>query len=502
MWVGLEAKNVDRLDASTRTRAVLDTLLAMLEDAARGMVLVCLGAGALVFLALHLAALSHPYPLDYGEAPLVDQALRLANGQNIYRPDLASPPYTVTNYPPLYVLVMVPWVKLFGPGFGVGRLISSVSALTTAVLLGLIIYHLSRDRFSAVVTGLLFLSVPYVTAWSALLRVDLLALACSVAALYALVRWPSAGWALAGGGLLLTAAIFARQSYALAAPLAAFVWLWGQDRRRALHLACLVGVLTLLLVLIAQLATGGGFLFHAITANANAFGIERLDWNMRRLWKDAWALLLLGSALLVAGWGRVRAWRLLAGYLLGAGLSALTIGKIGSNVNYFLELCAALSLSAGALLAWSSQRRWLRVLLLLLLALQTGRLIQTTLWKPVVDVGERRSRMGELRELEQLVAAADGPVLADEYMGMITLQGRPLYLQPFEMTQLARAGVWDQTPLVQSIEHGEFELILIHRFPGADVHLERWTQEMLGAVGKAYTLGRVLADTYVYRPAR
>ena len=85
-------------------------------------------------------------------------------------------------------------------------------------------------------------------------------------------------------------------------------------------------------------------------------------------------------------------------------------------------------------------------------------------------------------------------------MGMITLQGRPLFVQPFEVTQLAWAGLWDQTSLVQSIRDGDFALILIHHFRGYDVYKERWTQEMLSAIQGAYVLDRVLADTHVYRP--
>lgn len=63
---------------------------------------------------------------------------------------------------------------------------------------------------------------------------------------------------------------------------------------------------------------------------------------------------------------------------------------------------------------------------MLLLALQTGRLVQTTLNEPVERLLYRLQNLEQLRELEEIVAAADGPVLADEYMGMITLQARPL----------------------------------------------------------------------------
>src|SRR5579862_2959962 len=62
-------------------------------------------AQALILYAQHIPiALNDPYTLNYGEGPLLDQAVRLAHGENIYQPDLSQPPYTITNYPPLYVL--------------------------------------------------------------------------------------------------------------------------------------------------------------------------------------------------------------------------------------------------------------------------------------------------------------------------------------------------------------------------------------------------------------
>jgi hypothetical protein len=45
-------------------------------------------------------ALNFGYTLDYGEGPLLDQAVRLSNGEGIYPPDISTPPYTIANYPP------------------------------------------------------------------------------------------------------------------------------------------------------------------------------------------------------------------------------------------------------------------------------------------------------------------------------------------------------------------------------------------------------------------
>jgi len=481
-----------------------------------------LAVAAVICVANESLSITHRYPLDYGEAPLVDQAVRLAAGQNIYRPDISTPPYGISNYPPLYVAALVPLVKLFGPSFWAGRLLSTLCAWLAALFVALILHSLTQDRLAAAVGGLFLLAFPYVAGWSSLLRIDLLALALSLAGLYVLVRRDTRGGsALAGrtaalptkvgalplAGVLLVAAIYTRQSYALAAPLAAFVWLLWRDWRKALVLALWVGGSSLALFLLLNLLTRGGFYFNIVTANVNEYGLERLLWNLGNLWKASALLLCLGGASLLLVWRWNPAWPLVAPYLVapylvGAALSALTIGKIGSNVNYFLELCAALSLTAGVLLAWSRRQtvQVLRVALLLLLILQAGKLIETMLREIAEDTRYRLSFTHQLARLEQVVAQTPGAILADEYMGLLTLQGRPLVIQPFEVTQLARVGLWDQTPVVSAIRAREYPLILIHYFPTYAVYKERWMPEMLAAIAQAYVPTDSLANTRVYRP--
>jgi hypothetical protein len=347
----------------------------------------------------------------------------------------------------------------------------------------------------------LFISIPYVVHWSGLARIDLLALAFSLGGVYLLIQSDGPRWKFFAGAGLLVAAIFTRQSYALAAPAGAFLYIFRSDRKKALTLAAIVAGFSLLLVLLLQIATRGGFYFNIVTANQNEFGLDRLEDNARRFWEIAEILFVVAvfSLALV----RTPTWFLAAPYLIGAALSGLTIGKIGSNVNYWLELCAGLSMSAGAVVAWSRGEGRSRILsagLLLLLGVHTGQLMRATLSEYWNDLQDRRAAAAELSQLEKILAEVDGPVLADEYMGLVTLKGDHLTLQPFELTQLANQGLWDQTPLLESIRAKEFPLILIHFFPFYDVYKERWSEEMLAAINRSYRPVGSYSDTRVYRP--
>ncbi len=124
-----------------------------------------------------------PYPVDYGEGPLLDQTLCLANFRNIYRANLAIPPFTISNYPPLYPLLQVPFVWLFGPAYWYGRLISWLSMLVSAGSISLILCTFTRNRFVALLEGCMFLTIPCISYRVPLCRVDALALGLSLAGL-------------------------------------------------------------------------------------------------------------------------------------------------------------------------------------------------------------------------------------------------------------------------------------------------------------------------------
>src|SRR5688572_435012 len=485
-----------------QTLRKLDTSLGLvLNDASKIIFILFSEVGLIFCLAYQSLAIPHRYSLDYGEAPLVDQAMRLASGQNIYQAEISDLPYTISNYPPLYVSVLAASVKLFGPSqtFLVGRIISALSAWIASICIALSIYRLARDRFAAFSAAFIFLAFPFVMYWSPLLRIDMFALALSLSGLCVLVWDSLSARRLVGASLLFVAAIYTRQSYALAAPLAAFAWLWARDWRQALRLAALVGGLSFALFFVLNGLTRGGFYFNIVTANVNEFKMDLLIFNWERLRDAALIPILTGvlSLFLVRRWNPL--WPLAAPYLIGSTISAITIGKIGSNVNYLLELCAALSLAAGVVIAWSRVHLSLssfRAALLIILTFGLAKMLHVTWSDYTWDLRERRMAAADLSQLESLVAETPGLILADEYMGMLTLQGRPLLIQPFEVTQLAHAGKWDQTALLNSIKNKEFEAIIIYDRPWLN---ERWTPEMLDAINRSYRLIDVVAENKVYK---
>jgi hypothetical protein len=236
--------------------------------------------------------------------------------------------------------------------------------------------------------------------------------------LYTVVRRPDRRGVILAA-LLFVAAAYTRQTYALAAPPATFAWLLARGKwRRTLTLATLTGELGLLLQGILSGLTGGGFFFHIVSANANQFLWEQVSYHLSTLHGLMPLLLAEGLAFVILGIRfRPASWWVVGAYLAGSVATALLIGKIGPDLNYLLELSAALALAFGALISCYAPR----------------------------------------------------PAL------LLPLDGRRIYLQPFEMTQLQRDGRWDQGPLLASIERRKFPAILIWKPSYASgVHRERW----------------------------
>ena len=464
-----------------------------------------LGIALFEYSQLARAALAFPFPLDYGEGPILDQTLRLSQFENIYRNSFASPPYTVSNYPPLFQLIQVPFAWIVGPAFWYGRLISILSAISAAGLIGLILYTITSDRIASAIGGLTLLAFPYFVQGSVLNRVDALALALSLGGLYVTVRWPS-DWRVPWvAGLLFTAAAFTNPRYILVAPLTALVWLWHLEHpRQAFRLAAIVVGSCLVLFLGLNLITQGGFYLNTVRANLTFFSSYTVAGSWVNLYLHA-GYLLIGSLIyiIIERLGQpTGSWPLVVPYCLGAALMTLTVGLANSSVNDLFEVVTALCLVSGAFIAWAGESTWLKALLVFVLAVQINALID---WSRQEHIPVLMDKVVDTREVEQLaqyVREAEGPILADEYMGLIPLAGRQLYFQPIEYKQLQAANLWSDAALVDSIQREEFSVILLYEPRGRSAISVRWTQEVRNTIYAHYNLEDTLARTFIYRPQK
>lgn len=478
----------------------------------------CLIGGVGLFLGLSLSTMRFPYDLTYGEAQIADQARRLVTGGPVYRPDLNEPPYVIDVYPPVYPLAVALVGALTGlPFIHAGRLVSLLAALWCALAIGAIAWRATGQRRAGAVAVLLFLGNPWVLIWTPLARIDLLGLAFSLTGLWlTYTRWRSwRGLAVAAGCLVMAG--YTRQSYLLAAPLTAVVWLWRQERPRCggfigLFLSGYFVPFTLL-----NWFTRGGFFGNTVTVSlVNPFEVSRaiqiVGTSIAHMSAAAALALLLLAALMrrdpgdgtfIAGEpDRDFILYLLGPYIIGALIASLTAGKVGSGMNYTLEIIAALALSAGMAITWLPRRRILRPSSVLILVIAQILVYAFTSWRlfPLSSASRWRD-LSQYDSLYQRVtsAAPRGPVLADEFLGMVVLAGQPVYFQPFDYRQLYLAGRWDPAPLVADIESQAFPLIVIYA-PGTWLAEERWAAPIREAISRCYQPTDRLGGNVLYEP--
>ncbi|MCG8349775.1 MAG: hypothetical protein MI924_18580 [Chloroflexales bacterium] len=334
----------------------------------------------LLYFAAHAwSMLVYPYPLDYGEGPLLDQIEILRAGTPVWQiyANPAQAPFQVVNYPPLYPLLVVALSLLTGDSLSAGRLLSLLAALGCGIALFILTQgkrqptHDLRQTLRSALIALLFLTIPIVREWSVLLRVDMLGVCLGLWGLVALrmtgdptqtttldsptsSRSPQLGWAIAAG-LLFLLALYTKPSL-IAAPAAGYAWLLFEVLRQRKHAAgrqTLIAGLASLVVMLAsggllfgllQWASGGWFALHVIVANANRWDGELA----RQFWLDQtqlrWPLALAATGIAIRIALDQRPQRVVMPLLYTAFgvVTAIGVGKVGAYSNYFLELYAGL----------------------------------------------------------------------------------------------------------------------------------------------------------------
>ena len=137
-------------------------------------------------LALRARALT-PFQFDYGEGNVLATLARIAQGLTPY-PDPRAFPNAIDPYGPVgYYLLAIP-VKLFGVSLLAPRMLVIASVVAICVLLALTIARATRSVAAAVIFGGYYITLPLVAGMGALLRVDLVGLALSIAGLHLFTR--------------------------------------------------------------------------------------------------------------------------------------------------------------------------------------------------------------------------------------------------------------------------------------------------------------------------
>ncbi len=347
----------------------------------------------LLYLATYFAyaynLFKFPFDYDQGEGFELYDGIRLARGQNIYL-DNAQYPFYASNYPPVFRVMLVPFIWLFGPKLYVGRAV----AFACSLVIGGGIFLAARRQYGQggrgtrrqgdgwnnplspcllvpLICSLAFFAANYVYHVGPLARAHLPMVMFAIAGIYCLdqamsdepramsqkllIAHRSSLIAFCGIFLLMCAAFTKLQ--AVDALAAGFGFLLLRKPKWFLMAFATCLGFTLIFLLAMDKATAGQFWLNVVSANVNEYDIV-VTWRTYYQWFSLQGALIVCSVAYVM-WDviaavRARSFRPIGIWSLyfvaGSALGMLT-GKWGAGPTYLVAAIAASCVCTAGLFA-------------------------------------------------------------------------------------------------------------------------------------------------------
>ena len=377
LWKAL--LNTDATTSAPVAPAAPRTAAALLPRLLIGLALAAFIGYLVVYVIYAVQLFRFPFDYDQGEGFELMDTILFSRGEWPYRDNDAYPFYS-SNYPPLFHVVTVPLVWLFGPQYWTGRLVSFLGTLLTAAAIGYAVargqprgrgHDHARGRgrwWLAALSGLAFLASNYVYHVGPLFRQHMFMVMFETLAVVLLAvvieREESDGrrrtLGLLGVMALLLAAGYTKQ-LAYATVIAVFIFLFLRGPWRAIRWAVPFALVTGLLFLGINVATNGQWMLNTITANLNPFVPGQAE-GLFRQWFGLHTVLIVAAALYALYQLYATRLSIYAIWFVVATVNSVTAGKWGAGESYFATAIAAACILSGLafdhLLNWSAGRRW------------------------------------------------------------------------------------------------------------------------------------------------
>lgn len=378
--------------------------------------------------AIYYTHLSFPLNLEFMESAVLQHVLRLSAGQAIYVDP--SPEFVALAYNPLYYLICVPFVRLFGPELSSIRMPAILGAIGCAVMVGVLVRRFTRSDWWALIgVGVFASAYRAMDCYLDIGHRDSLLLLSILTGFWLLDRGER--FAPLAGMLVLAVGFWFKQTGIYFLGMGIVYMLWQHPRKQAIVAAC------------AGLAAGP--LLHALAPNSwLGARMHYFTFEVPARWTDLhWGemsnfLRLLvwhyGPLAVAAGWLWVRGWRKANGSLgvlriaiPGAIASGAAVAMSpGSNNNVFIPMGGLLIVSGVIGLALLSRAGFAgRRLAYSLLAVAFAVL----LYRPQTVL--RLDSATAYADLTALLRSLDGPVYAPGLGPFYVPPGQPaVHLSP------------------------------------------------------------------------
>jgi hypothetical protein len=487
----------------------------------------------LEFLDRACWAMLNPHELDYGEGIVWQQMRMIVDGRG-YAP-LKIFPAIVFHYPPVYHVLT--WVVASVSGVGdlvAGRALSFLSTLSAAALVGVIAGLITTESGRAprwicgATAGLVSLTCYPVAVWSALMRVDMVAVALSLGGLclsMLALRKPILIYLAA---IAFVGAVFTKQTM-LAAPGAAFLVLIVLKPGLAVRGISACVVLGLVILCGLSIATHGEFTHHIFAYNINRFSLSRLRDVVHIVHQHIIYLLAGAIGLGLCVWQLIReaqsetptylrkrlstdveAVRLCIAiaYVVAATCMLILVGKSGAGINYYVEWFLAGSVFVGAgvrnaaypLLHQAVGKASVAVsfaFILIPLLVAAGAFITPHVKK--VDHVKTAEDQAQLTTLIRQIKESGRPVISDN-MVILREAGKEVEFEPSIVAELTSTKVYDERPLLRMIHNKAFAFFVTDGERGERNFDSRYSPAVAAAIYQDYPRVQKMAGLIVHLP--
>ncbi len=309
----------------------------------------------LIYVSYALELFRWPFDYDQGEGFELHDAILYSQGDWPYR-DNATFPFYASNYPPLFHLLIVPLLPIFGPRLVAGRLVSFAATLITAGTLAVVVRRKLASQkqdwmgtwFLPLVSGLGFLASNYVYQIGPLCRMHMTLVMFETLAIAFIGEFdhPKHGMHnLVVGLLMLFFAGYTKQT-AVFTVAAALSYVFLRDVKKALLAGAGLALAAGATFWLINVATQGEWWVNIIQANVNAFDYRQMLFLFRQWFQlhTLFVALAVGYLVYELFWDRLSAYSLW--FLFALGVGALS-GKWGAGFGYFNTAVAAACLTSG-----------------------------------------------------------------------------------------------------------------------------------------------------------
>ena len=477
-----------------------------------------------------------PFDYDQGEGFELNDAILYSQGEWPYR-DNAIYPYYASNYPPLFHLLMILVLPIFGPSLITGRIVSFFATLITAGTISFVVRRKVGGLLVPIVSGLAFLASNYVYQIGPLARMHITMVMFEMLAIALIAEFdhPHHGRRNLVLGLIMLGCAGYTKQMAIFTVVAALGYIFLRDIRKSLIAGGALAVVVGIIFWLINTATGGQWWINVIQANVNEFDYRQTLFLFSQWFQLHTLFVLLAAGYLVYElfWSRLSAYSIWFVFSLG---SAALSGKWGAGFGYFTTAIAAACLVSGlavgklvqsaahmGILAPANQdqppagnskvRDWvplaLSIIIPALYLIQAPRMLHMPTSGPVFGplariVGvdnqliqgdcttfEYHDSMGYTQlghlmapedyaageEILNYVRTSDGPVFSEEAMFSI-LTDRPVVTNPTQLLNLHKNGMLNTTDMVRRISNEEFGLVVFRA--------QFYPSTVLEAIGQHY----------------